>query len=200
MSRVDARLADIIARIGPYRPTLSRDPFRTLAFAIVNQQISMAAADKIFARVRGLCPRGRLSAAVIAKCEIAALRGVGLSNQKAGYMRDLAQHFVDGRLSASQLRRWSDEEAIAALTDVRGIGRWTAEMLLMFCLGRPDVWPVDDLGIQRAGAALLGRDERLGKAELEALAEPWRPYRSFAAWYLWRHREGAAMAGTVVKT
>ncbi|HYM27016.1 MAG TPA: hypothetical protein VET66_02620, partial [Steroidobacteraceae bacterium] len=110
----------------------------------------------------------------------------GVSRQKAGYMRSLAEHFDSGAISDRELRRAPDDEVIAQVTQVKGVGRWTADMLLLFCLGRPDVLPVGDLGVQNSLRTAYGLDASPSAGEMEALAEPWRPYRSAATWYLWR--------------
>jgi DNA-3-methyladenine glycosylase II len=159
-------------------------PFETLMRAIVGQQISLAAADTIWRRLCACvdpgCPASVLSVAV------EPLRQAGLSQRKAEYVHDLAQHFVDGRIDPVRFAGQDDETIIQELTAVRGIGRWTAEMFLMFNLVRPDVWPVDDIGLQKAVAALYHRGERLPLCELRALGERWRPWRTVASWYLWR--------------
>ena len=123
------------------------------------------------------------------------LRGAGLSRQKATYLRELSTAFASGDLSTRTLKRMPDEEVIAATTRVKGIGRWTAEMLLIFCLERPDVWPVDDLGLRKAVRQFLNLDDMPSAQTLNELAEPWRPYRSYATWYLWRSLEGPLMPG-----
>jgi DNA-3-methyladenine glycosylase II len=118
--------------------------------------------------------------------EVAALRGCGLSQRKAEYLTDLAAHFASGRLDPRGWKALDDEALIAELVDVKGIGRWTAEMFLMFHELRPDVLPVDDLGLQRALADHYNGGERLDREAMRSLAEPWRPWRSVATWYLWR--------------
>lgn len=189
----------MIERIGPHRPRVSRDPFRTLVGSIVQQQISMSAAAAIQQRLVDACPDRRVSPEALLSLRMLKLRRVGLSRQKALYLRDLAEHFADGRLSAAGLRRMSDEAVIEATTRVHGIGRWTAEMLLIFCLERPDVWPVDDLGIRKAVRNYLGETNLPDKKRLDAVALPWQPFRSYASWYLWRSLEGPLMPGVAVK-
>jgi DNA-3-methyladenine glycosylase II len=186
----DPRLAALIERIGPFRPKITRDPFSALAGAIVHQQVSMSAAATIHRRIRALCPRGRMTARALLGCSDGALRQAGASRQKARYLRCLADAFTNGTLSARRLRACSDEEVIAAVTQLPGIGRWTAEMLLIFCLQRPDVWPIDDLGLRRGVQRLLGRAEPPDADTLRGLGEAWRPYRSYATWYLWRSLAG----------
>jgi DNA-3-methyladenine glycosylase II len=114
------------------------------------------------------------------------LRAAGISRQKASYMRSIGEHFADGRLSDRTLMRASDDDVIEAVTQIKGVGRWTADMLLMFCIGRPDVLPVGDLGVQSSMKLAYGLKELPKPAEMEAIAEPWRPYRSAGSWYLWR--------------
>lgn len=168
------------------------DPFTTLARAIVGQQISVKAADSIWHRfvavVDGAPARGfpRLAAVKVAAAEMNALRACGLSQRKAEYLSDLAQHFASGRLDPKRWTKLDDEALIAALIEVKGIGRWTAEMFLMFHELRPDVLPVDDLGLQRAIAEHYNGGDRLPREAMFAVADVWRPWRSVATWYLWR--------------
>jgi DNA-3-methyladenine glycosylase II len=168
------------------------DPFTTLARAIVSQQISVAAAAAIWKRfvTASGATRGRafprLSAASVAALAPAALRECGLSQRKAEYLRDLAAHFDSGRLDPRIWRKLDDEALIAALVDVKGIGRWTAEMFLIFHELRPDVLPVDDLGLQRAMAIHYRHGRPFPRPAMIAHAENWRPWRSVATWYLWR--------------
>jgi len=181
----DPQLATLIARFDGRVLKLRGKPFETLLRAIVGQQISMRAAETIWGRLMALLG-GHTPAAVLAVDE-AALRTVGLSARKAEYVRDLALHFQDGRLSAERLAAASDDEVLAALTAVRGIGRWTAEMYLIFNLGRADIWPVDDIGVQRALAELYFNGIRPSLAECRLIGERWRPWRSVASWFLWCH-------------
>ena len=169
------------------------DPFTTLARAIVGQQISVASAAAVWARVHAAaapprklrCP-ARLSAERVAAMDRAILRACGLSQRKVEYLGDLAAHFVSGTLDPDRWSALDDEALIGALVDVKGIGRWTAEMFLMFHELRADVLPVDDIGLQRAVALLYNDGERMTTAELRLLATAWHPYRSVATWYLWR--------------
>lgn len=199
LSANSVTLSAIISAVGPHRPILSRDPFRTLIGSIIQQQISMSAAAAIQNRLRDACPDRRVAADAVLALRKQSLRRIGLSNQKAEYVRDLAAHFVDGRLSARKLRRMSDEQVIEATTQVRGVGRWTAEMLLIFCLERPDVWPIDDLGIRKAVRKLLELADMPDRATLEATGAPLRPFRSYASWYLWRSLEGPLMPGVAIR-
>lgn len=190
LKRADARLAAIIRKIGPFRPAMTRDPFVALVSSIVHQQLSMKAAATIGRRLRDLCPRRTYTPDALSSLSDQQIRSAGISRQKLAYLRDLTAHFLDNRLSARRLRRASDDEAIELATQVKGIGRWTAEMLLIFCLGRLDVWPVDDLGLRKAAQRLRGAKKPLSIPRMQRLAEPWRPYRSIATWYLWRSLDG----------
>lgn len=186
LARRDPRLGRVIRDVGPYQPDLVRDPFRALVYCIVQQQVSMSAGAAIQRRLRALCPGRRLTPRAILRRPTARLRGAGLSRQKAEYVRGVARAFADRTLTAPALRRMSDDDVIAATTQLKGVGRWTAEMLLIFCLERPDVWPVDDLGLRRAVQLFYGWAEMPKAKEIADLADPWRPYRSYATWYLWQ--------------
>jgi 3-methyladenine DNA glycosylase/8-oxoguanine DNA glycosylase len=187
LRRTDPVLDDIIGRVGPCR--LRQDagggPFAALVEAILYQQITGRAAATIHGRLRKAVGRKHPRPPDIAALTDDELRGAGLSRQKIGYLRDLAHHAVNG-LEVSRLGRLTDDDVIDALTHVRGIGRWTAEMFLMFRLGRLDVLPVDDYGIRKAMQRAY-RKRALPKAEwMRRTASPWRPYRTVASWYLWR--------------
>ena len=166
------------------------DTFAALAHAIISQQLSTKAAATIARRFDALCG-GVPTAAAVAACREDDLRAAGLSGQKIAYMRDLSARVLDGSLALHALDRLSDEAVIEALTSVKGIGRWTAEMFLMFRLHRPDVLPLGDLGIVKA----VQRAYRLRRAptpeRLTRIGEPWRPYRSVACWYLWASLDNA---------
>ena len=186
LAGADPVLAQIITTTGPC--TLSRqvDLFGALAESIISQQISVKAADAIMSRFLSLLPAGQLDPAAILALPEESLRAAGLSRAKAVYLRDLAAHVADGRLDLARLGQEPDEAVIAALLPVKGIGRWTAEMFLIFALGRLDVLPVDDLGFRRAVQLRYNLPDLPVRTTLPALAEPWRPYRSIATWYLWR--------------
>jgi len=185
LRRRDPVLGAVIRRVGPCGLEASGDPYRALVRSVVYQQLAGAAASAILGRVRarfgGRIPRPeRLLAATDAE-----LRSDGLSRQKIAAIRGVAHAFADKSLCNRRLRRMPDQEVVDAVTQLRGIGEWTAHMLLMFSLGRPDVLPVGDYGV-RKGAQMLYELEDLPKpAELTSLAERWRPYRSVGAWYLW---------------
>lgn len=177
----DSVLAGLIHTHGPCRlHTRRASPFATLARSIINQQLSAQAAAQIETRVRAAVPAfdpgGFLAA------DAPTLRAAGLSGRKIDYLQALAAAIDAGRLDFTALRRAPDEAVIEALVALPGIGRWTAEMFLLFGLHRPDVLALGDAGLQRAARMLYGED-----ADLAALGEHWRPYRSVASWYLWRH-------------
>jgi len=191
LSAADSKLRRLIEQVGPCRLQLRTTPsiFAALAESIVYQQLNGKAAATIFARVRALFPRARgaLSAAQILGASEADLRGAGLSNAKYLSLRDLARHAEEGMLpTLAQIHELDDEAIIERLTVVRGVGRWTVQMLLMFRLGRPDVLPADDYGVRKGYSIAFKTKELPTKAELEARARRWKPYRSVASWYLWR--------------
>jgi DNA-3-methyladenine glycosylase II len=185
----DAVLARLIAEYPGLHLTRRGDPFTTLARAIVGQQISVKAAQTIWERLLKACgagERGPLDPARVQRKRVATLRACGLSQNKAEYLRDLARHFASARLDPRAWPALDDEALIEALVDVKGIGRWTAEMFLMFHELRANVLPVADIGLQNAVAMLYFDGRRPTLAELRELAERWQPYRSVATWYLWR--------------
>ena len=184
------RMAALIARSLPYnvKPALSIRPFDALAESIAYQQLSGKAAATIFGRVRALYPRRKyLDPEKTLATPNEAFRAAGLSRNKIAALKDLAAKTIDGTVpSPRAIIRMSDEEIIGRLITVRGIGRWTVEMLLLFDLGRPDVWPVDDYGVRKGFAKTFGRRKLPTPKELMKFGEKWRPYRSVAAWYFWR--------------
>jgi DNA-3-methyladenine glycosylase II len=189
LMRRDPVLAGAIRRIGPclMAERQRKDHLTALVGAIVSQQLSTKAAATIFARFVALFPGGAIPGAeAIAAQTDAALRGVGLSTQKVGYLRDLSTRIVNGSLQLEALDSLPDEEVIERLTAVKGFGRWTAEMFLMFRLHRPDVLPVGDLGIVNAIQRLYGLRKRPDARRIGRMGEAWRPYRSVASWYLWQ--------------
>lgn len=186
---VDPTLARAIATVGACELTLETDLFFALVDAIVSQQISIKAAATILERVRQLyAPDPFPTPTRLAATPDEDLRAAGCSRAKVVYLKDLSTRIATGALDLDRLRALPDEEIIAELVAVKGIGRWTAEMLLIFSLGRLDIWPVDDLGIVIAVQGLYGLSERPKRKELLELGEPWRPYRTLAAWYLWQSR------------
>jgi DNA-3-methyladenine glycosylase II len=192
LGRCDPRLEALIRRVGPCGLTNGRThaPFASLVRALVSQQLSGKAAETIHGRVITLVGGpAALSPATILAVDDVQFRAAGLSRQKISYLRDLAAHVGDGRLNLDDLDHLQDEEVIEAITAVRGFGRWSAEMFLMFRLNRPDVFPVGDLGIVKGVQKLLGMKKRPAPSTMLRVAEAWRPYRSVAAWYLWRIHE-----------
>jgi len=187
LSKADPVLAQIIAEVGALGIQPRRERFQALARTIIFQQLAGAAANAIYGRFVGLFPGVEFPSPeqVMAKTD-SELRSVGLSEKKALYIKDLAAHVRDGKLNFHRFHRMTDEEIIADLTRVKGIGKWTAEIFLMFNLGRPDVMPADDLGVQNAVMRHYRMRQRPSRKRLLKHAERWRPYRTAAAWYLWR--------------
>jgi 3-methyladenine DNA glycosylase/8-oxoguanine DNA glycosylase len=192
----DAALGRLIDTVGPFRPRLNRTSsiFLALAEAIVYQQLNGRAAATIFARLRALFPDAEEgpTAEQILGASDEKLRSAGLSRSKLLSLRDLAQKAGSGEIPAlAEIHRMDDAAIIERLTQVRGIGRWTAEMLLIFRLGRPDVLPVDDYGIRKGFALTYDKPELPSRKDLESYGARWRPYRTVASWYLWRAVERA---------
>jgi DNA-3-methyladenine glycosylase II len=190
LARRDPILADLIARVGPAtlvsrRRRSADDHFAALAESILYQQLAGAAAAAIHGRFVALFEGLPTPGAVLA-LPVETLRGVGLSGAKAASIRDLAEKIESGVVQLDKVARLPDDEIVRELSLVRGIGRWTAEMFLIFRLGRLDVWPVDDLGVRKGYARLYGLAVPPKPKELDALGERYRPYRSVAAWYCWR--------------
>jgi len=189
LKRQDTVLRGVIEQVGPLRLKSAGVGYAVLVQSIISQQISTAAAATIGQRLRQLAGGGELSAEWVAELSDTQLKSVGISPQKLSYLRDLTRCTLEGVISFRLISRKSDEAAIEELTQVRGIGRWTAQMYLIFSLGRPDVFAPDDLGLRNAMQRLYGLGEKPGRLELERLAERWRPWRSAASWYLWRSLE-----------
>jgi DNA-3-methyladenine glycosylase II len=185
ISAADAQLAAFIRRAGPFEPRPGEgDPFASLARAIVFQQLAGAAAAAIHRRFVAAIG-GRVSAEAILATDVDALRAAGLSGAKTASLIDLATKVADGTVPLDGIDALDDDEIVARLVTVRGIGRWTAEMFLLFELERPDVWPVDDLGVRHGWRLIHGDAELLKPKALEAAGEPFRPYRSTLALYCW---------------
>ncbi len=182
---VDARWLSPIERAGPCQIRPRRDRFGTIVRAIIGQQISARAAATIDARLRGIAGKTHEPLALLAQGE-AGLRRVGLSGVKARYVLNVAEAVADGRLPLSRMGRWKDEAIIARMTEIKGIGVWTAQMFLIFAMSRPDVLPTGDLGVRAGLRTFHGLAEMPTPAQCIPLAEPWRPFRSVASWYLWR--------------
>jgi DNA-3-methyladenine glycosylase II len=187
--RRDRRLAPVIRDAGACEMLPSGDPYRALMRSVVFQQLAGSAARAIAQRLRARY-RGRYpKPADLLATRDAELRNVGLSRQKIAALRAIATAFDSGELSNRRLYRLDDDAVVEAVTQVRGVGEWTAHMLLMFSLGRPDVLPVGDYGVRKGAMRVYGLDDLPRRPELEAIAESWRPYRSVASWYLWRATE-----------
>jgi DNA-3-methyladenine glycosylase II len=189
LMRRDPVLASIIRAHGPCELGAARDRFDHFAMlvrAIVFQQLSTKAATTIHTRLVAYMPGGAPTPEALAAVTEAQLRAAGISRQKAGYLRDLAEKVHGGAVPLDAVDAMSDEEVITTLTQVKGIGRWTAEMFLIFRLQRPDVLPLGDLGIINAIQKAYGLRKKPTPDRLRKLGEAWRPYRSIASWYLWR--------------
>ncbi len=187
----DPTLGEIIQRVGDYGIQFRSPDLETLVKSIVFQQLSGRVASVIFARLVKAAG-GRITSESILKLRPARMRAAGLSTQKIAYIRDLARHTRDGVVIFEDLPDLPDEEVIARLTQVKGIGVWTAHMFLIFALRRADVLPTGDLGIRNAIRKAYGMEGLPTPAEMERLAERWRPYCSVASWYLWRSLESDA--------
>jgi DNA-3-methyladenine glycosylase II len=192
LASADPTLAGLMALAGPFTMEIRglHDPFEALARNIVYQQLHGKAAAAIHARVLALFGKGKLRPEDVLAAAEGELRAAGLSGAKTAALKDLAAKTLDGTVpTLARLRRMSDEEIVGRLTRVRGIGRWTVEMLLMFRLGRPDVLPVGDLAVRKGFALAYGLEESPKPKELERHGERWRPFRSVASWYMWRAAE-----------
>ncbi|TAM01474.1 MAG: DNA-3-methyladenine glycosylase 2 family protein, partial [Paraburkholderia sp.] len=185
----DRILKKLIPKFGPVHLMSQDDPFVTLARSVVGQQISTAAAQAMWRRVEDACPR--LVPQQFLKLGHEKLAACGLSKRKTEYILDLAQHFVSGALHVGKWKSMDDEAVIAELTQIRGIGRWTAEMFLIFNLARPNVLPLDDLGLIRAISVNYFSGEPVTRSEAREVAANWEPWRTVATWYMWRSLEPA---------
>jgi len=180
----DSVLKVLIRNLEERRLRSRGDAFMTLARSIVGQQISVQAAESVWQKL--LESVGSLGPATIVRMDPSKLRACGLSSKKSTYLIDLAEHFLDGSL---EIERWSehdDEQLIAELTRVKGIGRWTAEMFLIFFMMRPNILPVDDIGLQRAMSLHYNNGKPLSKLKMRQISNEWQPWRTVATWYLWR--------------
>lgn len=207
LSASDARLGSLIAEVGPCtlleRAKHPPDPstfFESVVESIVSQQLSTKAADTIYARVLALGGGKLLPPDELLRVEEAQLRAVGLSGQKVKYLRDLAEKTSTGKVQLEKLPSLDDEQVIEHLCLVKGVGRWTAQMFLMFRLCRPDILPVADLGIQQGIKKLYNLRTDPTPEKMETIAKPWRPYRTFACWYIWRHHERTPKVTKAKKT
>ena len=186
LRRRDPVLGAVIRRVGACELQRRGDPYRYLVRSVLFQQITGAAGTAIEKRLHAAYGGRVPPPAQLRVAETETLRGAGLSRQKIESLRAIATAFDERTLDARRLTRLTDDAVVEAVTVVRGVGEWTAHMLLMFSLGRPDVLPVGDYGVRKAARDLYGLADLPKRKELEALGEPWRPYRSVAAWYLWR--------------
>lgn len=191
LKSADPILAEIIARVGPYRLVTRKATFETLAKSITFQQLSGKAAATIFGRLKQAAG-GRLSPHSFLRLSEGELRGCGLSRQKIASITDLAERSARREIQFSRLHDLSDDEIIELLCRVRGVGVWTVQMFLMFALERPNVLPVSDLGIRNAVQRAYNLNDAPKPADLARIAERWHPYCSVASWYLWRSLEGEA--------
>ena len=187
LRQADPVMARIIDEVGPLAITRRSERFAALVRAIIFQQLAGRAAQTIFDRFVSSVGQGRFPTPeqVLATSD-ETMRAAGLSRGKMAYLRDLAEHVRDGKLNFHRFPRMDDDEVIADLTRVKGIGRWTAEMFLMFNLNRPDVLAVDDLGLRNGATRAYGKKSPVSAKELREMGESWRPYRTAASWYLWQ--------------
>lgn len=195
LRKSDPVLRGVIDRVGPLDTERSRgrpkDPYGALVRSIIGQQLSVKAARSIYERVAALFGGRTPKPGELLDADPEELRAAGLSYAKVSFLRDLAERIVDGELKVKRLPELSDEEVAEQLLPVKGIGRWTVDMFLMFHLGRPDILPVGDLGIVRAVERAYGLEEAPKPDELERIAEPWRPHRTLACLYLWESLDNA---------
>ena len=184
----DPVLRDVISAVGPFTLRRRRSRFQMLVRSIISQQISVSAATSIRTRLFALVDN-QVDADQVAALSDDQFRSAGVSPQKVRYLRDLSERVASGRLQLSTIGRLSDDAVIERLEEVKGIGYWTAQMFLIFALGRLDVLPFGDVGIQNAIQQLYDLKERPDRETIERIAEPWRPYSSVASWYCWRSLE-----------
>jgi DNA-3-methyladenine glycosylase II len=188
LQAADTVLASIISRVGPYRMTYRDPTFEALARSIVFQQLSTKAASTIYGRLQEAAG-GKITPDAIQNLTVGEMRRAGLSKQKIGYIRDLAGHALEGKLVFERLHAMPDEEVIEVLTDIKGIGVWTAHMFLMFALRRPNVLPTGDFGVRSAIKRAYNKRTLPKPKQIEKIAKSWHPYCSVASWYLWRSLE-----------
>ena len=192
---VDPVLGEVISRVGPFSVRLERDRFRALVRSIISQQISGLAAQSIFKRlIKAVGPGGLIPERLVA-CSPEELRAAGLSAQKAAYLRDLSEKVQNGQVRLTRLSGMADELIIEQLTEVKGIGVWTAQMFLIFSLGRLDVFPYADLGVRMALRNLYRLKDLPDRKRAEHIAAAWKPFSTLASWYCWRSLELPAASG-----
>jgi DNA-3-methyladenine glycosylase II len=187
LRRADPVMSSIIGRVGPCTLAPRIGYFTALCQAMISQQVSTVVAAILYQRFRRLFPAGRPTPRGVLALSDDQLRSVGLSRQKIGYLRDLATRFASGQIPTRRFASMSDEEIIQSLLPIKGVGRWTAEMFLIFVLNRPDLLPVDDLGVRKVAQSAYALKTLPDAPTLIALAAPWRPWRTIATWYLWRY-------------
>ncbi len=183
--RQDKEMAQVIDTIGEYKLKKRNHHFSVLVESIISQQLATSAADAIFKRFKELYPKFPTASEILATRK-SKLHQVGLSSMKIEYLKDLAKHINEGKLNMRALSRMDDEDIISHLTQVKGIGRWTAEMFLIFSLGRQDIFPVGDLALRKGVQILFSLQEIPKQNEAEKLGQRWKPYRTIATWYLWK--------------
>ena len=186
LCKVDSNLEKIIKIVGKYSINIRNDPFQSLVESIIYQQLAGKAANAIYNRFINYYNNKQITPARILNSPNDNLKKVGLSNRKIDYLKDLALHVYDGRINLEELPKMNDEEIINKLVNVKGIGRWTSEMFLIFSLGRQDILPVTDLGVRKAIQKVYSLSELPKPNTMMEIANPWRPYRSIATWYLWK--------------
>ena len=191
LSKRDAVLKRLIKQHGTARLKSRGDAFSTLARSIIGQQISVKAADSVWAKFETTV--GKVKPANVLKHDVAALRAAGLSLRKADYIRDLSERFTSGALRHAQWSDMPDDAVIAELIEVRGIGRWTAEMYLMFFLLRPNVFPLDDLGLLKGLSLNYGGGEPMSRSQARDVGELWAPWATVGTWYIWRSLENTTV-------
>lgn len=187
LSQSDPRLGEVIRTVGGYSIQLRKDPFQSLVESIIYQQLAGSAASIIYGRfIRYYNNSPPFPEQILSTPDVILKSSIGLSNKKIEYIKDLSARITDRTLDLVILCEKTDEEIIAQLMQVKGIGRWTAEMFLIFCLGRLDVLPVTDLGIRKVMQKIYALPELPKPSKMLAISQPWRPYRSVATWYLWK--------------
>ncbi|MGH9571768.1 MAG: DNA-3-methyladenine glycosylase family protein, partial [Candidatus Angelobacter sp.] len=194
----DAVMGSIIERVGPYRIAYREPTFEALARSIVFQQLSTKAARTIYGRLEEAAG-GEITPESIQTMSVGEMRRCGLSKQKIGYIRDLADHAASGKLDFNRLHAMNDEEVLAVLTDIKGIGVWTAHMFLLFALRRPNILAVGDLGVRTAVQRIYRKRKLPTPKQMEKLGKVWHPYCSVACWYLWRSLELPTMTSSSFK-
>ena len=189
LRKSDPVLAEVIRRVGPFQLEPKRGRFQSLVRSILAQQISTAVARSMLRKLEARLAPSKLTPLSLGQLSFDDLRAIGLSRQKATYLQDLTEKVVRKTVRLQRVHRLTDEEIIEELIQVKGIGRWTVQMFLIFCLGRPDVFAPDDFGLRSAIQRLYGLAELPKRAEAEEIAAPWRPHATVASWYLWRSLE-----------